>query len=258
MTDTTCTYTGNRDEALVAYLYDDYGDSGAADRTAFDAHLKTCARCRTDLRALGGVREQLARWNPPEPNLTFSNQQSIRTPHTALRRVMIPAWAQVAAAVLVLGASIGLANFDIRYDAGGLSVRTGWMSTAKTAAEVAPAGAQAGVTREDLVAFGESLRAELRDQQPASSTAVSARAEDVEVMRRVRAIVEESERREKRDLALKIAEAISDFDAQRRQDLAKFGTIQNSTGYEVIRQKQRLDKVENNLQRMVSLRVPQQ
>ena len=263
MTDTTCTYMGNRDEALVAYLYDDYGDSGAADRTAFDAHLKTCARCRTDLRALGGVREQLARWNPPEPNLTFGNPQSIRNPQSAIRNDVrwwrqIPAWAQVAAAVLVLGASIGLANFDIRYDAGGLSVRTGWMSTAKTAAEVAPAGAQAGVTRDDLVAFGESLRAELRDQQPASPAAVSARAEDVEVMRRVRAIVEESERREKRDLALKIAEAISDFDAQRRQDLAKFGTIQNSTGYEVIRQKQRLDKVENNLQRMVSLRVPQQ
>ncbi|HMD36354.1 MAG TPA: zf-HC2 domain-containing protein, partial [Vicinamibacterales bacterium] len=185
MTDILCTYTGNRDEMLVAYLYDDYSDSGAADRAAFDAHLKTCARCRTELEALGGVREQLARWNPPEPNLTFSNRQPARNPQPAIRNDIrwwqqIPAWAQVAAAVLVLGASIGIANFDIRYDANGLNVRTGWMPAAKAVADVAPSQAQAAVTRDELVAFGERLRAELHDQQPASAAAVPARAEDVE------------------------------------------------------------------------------
>ena len=257
MTDFICSYTGNRDEMLVAYLYDDIDP---VDRAAFDAHLQMCARCRTELRALGGVREQLARWNPPEPNLIFGNPESVRNPQSAIRNGVrwwqqIPAWAQVAAAVLVLGASIGLANFDVRYDKNGLSVRTGWMATAKSAADTAPA--QAGVTRDELIAFGEHLRAELRDQQPASASAVSARTEDPEVMRRVRSIVDESEKREKRELALRIAEAFSDFDAQRRQDLVKLGTIQNSTGYEVIRQRQQLDQMNNILQR-VSLRVPQQ
>jgi len=258
MTDITCTYTGNRDEILVAYLYDDID---AADRATFDAHLKTCARCRTELKALGGVREELARWNPPEPQLrpsAVSHQPSAISHSNDVRWWQtIPAWAQVAAAVLVLGASIGLANFDIRYDANGLSVRTGWMPAAKAVGDVvpAPAQAQAAVTRDELVAFGESLRAELRDQRPVSASAVPSRSEDVE--RRVRAIVEESEKREKRELALKIAEAFGDFDAQRRQDLAKLGTIQNSTGYEVIRQRQQLDQMNNMLQR-VSLRVPQQ
>jgi hypothetical protein len=255
MTDFICTYTGDRDEMLVSYLYGDYSDTGSADRAAFDAHLQTCARCRTELKALGGVRQQLARWNPPEPNLAFTNPHSIRNPESAVRNWTVPAWAQVAAAVLVLGASIGLANFDVRYDKNGLSVRTGWMAPAKAAPETA--AAQPGVTHDELIAFGDRLRAELRDQQPSSVTAVSARTDDPEVMRRVRSIVEESEKREKRELALKIAEAFGDFDAQRRQDLAKLGTIQNTTGYEVIRQRQQLDQMNNILQR-VSLRVPQQ
>lgn len=257
MTDFMCSYTGNRDEMLVAYLYDDIDP---ADRATFDAHLQTCARCRTELKSLGGVRQQLARWNPPEPNLTFSDSQSTRDPHSPVRNDVrwwrqIPAWAQVAAAVLVLGASIGLANFDVRYDKNGLSVRTGWMTPAKAVADTAPA--QSGVTRDELIAFGDRLRAELRDQQPASAAAVPARADDPDVMRRVRSIVDESEKREKRELALRIAEAFSDFDAQRRMDLAKFGTVQNNTGAEVIRQRQRLDQMNNVLQR-VSLRVPQQ
>ena len=257
MTDFICTYSGNRDEMLVAYLYDDIDP---ADRAAFDAHLQTCARCRSEIRALGGVREQLARWNPPEPNLVFGNRESVRNPQSAIRNDVrwwqqIPAWAQVAAAVLVLGASIGLANFDVRYDKSGLSVRTGWMAPAKPAAD--SAAAPAAVTRDELIAFGDRLRAELRDQQPASAAAVSARTDDPEVMRRVRSIVEESEKREKRELALRIAEAFSDFDAQRRMDLVKLGAVQNNTGVEVIRQRQRLDQMDNVLQR-VSLRVPQQ
>ena len=40
----------------------------------------------------------------------------------------IPAWAQAAAAVLLLGVAAGLANLDIRYDGEGLRVRTGWLA----------------------------------------------------------------------------------------------------------------------------------
>src|SRR5205809_17649 len=90
----------------------------------------------------------------------------------------------------MLVASGVLANYEIRYDASGLSERTGWMPAAKSVADVAPAQAQAAVTRDELVAFGERLRGELRDQQqqPATAAAVPARAEDVDVMRRVKSI----------------------------------------------------------------------
>ena len=44
-----------------------------------------------------------------------------------------PSWAQVAAALLFLGVSAGIANLDVRYDASGLSVRTGWSTSAPIA-----------------------------------------------------------------------------------------------------------------------------
>src|SRR5579864_8295627 len=136
MNDMICTFVGNRDETLIAYLY---RDIGPADRIAFESHLTTCATCRRELEALGGVRAELARWAPPEPMFAGASHQP-RTmsgsigpqppvsqgPHGPWWRG-IPAWAQVAAALLVLSVSAGIANLDVRYDqGGGLTVRTGW------------------------------------------------------------------------------------------------------------------------------------
>src|SRR6185503_12532230 len=100
MTDSFCGYPGDRDEALVAFLYDDGVD--AAERGIFEAHLLTCVRCRDELSALGGVRTQLARWAPPEPAFKVTNgdaQSRADTVHSRWWRE-IPAWAQVAAALL--------------------------------------------------------------------------------------------------------------------------------------------------------------
>ena len=76
MTHSVCTYPGDRDEALVTFLYDDGAPDGG--RAAFEAHLAMCGACRDELDTLKGVRGQLGRWNPPEPNfaITFSS-----TPH---------------------------------------------------------------------------------------------------------------------------------------------------------------------------------
>ena len=61
---TTCTYRGNREELLVAYLYDEVDPS---DRAAFGEHIAACAVCRRELDELGVVRSRLGRWTPPEP-----------------------------------------------------------------------------------------------------------------------------------------------------------------------------------------------
>ena len=108
MTDTSCTYTGNRDDALIAYLYDDIDP---VVRVTFEAHLATCARCRTDLADLRGVRADLAQWAPPQPVLSSqfsvlsSPAPSPQPPAVWWRS--LPAWAQVAAALLFLGVSAG-------------------------------------------------------------------------------------------------------------------------------------------------------
>jgi anti-sigma factor RsiW len=67
MTQFSCTYGDGRDEAIVAFLYDESEASPTA-ASDFDAHLRTCAQCQSDVAALRGVRAQLARWSPPEPD----------------------------------------------------------------------------------------------------------------------------------------------------------------------------------------------
>jgi len=222
MTDITCTYTGDRDEILVAYLYDEID---SAERAAFEAHVRTCARCRTELAALGGVRQQLARWNPPEPNLTVAVRNDIRWWRA------VPAWAQVAAALLFLGVSAGVANLDVHYDrSGGLNVRTGWM-TPKAIVPVAPVAAEtvSAPWKIDLAALERQLRAEMRDQPGAASALAVRNVGDTDVMRRIA----ESEKRQQRELALRIAEVLTDVAAQRQADLVRIennlGLIRNNT-----------------------------
>ena len=259
MTDSFCGYAGDRDQALVACVYEDGGEAG--EQALFEEHLATCARCRNELAALRGVRAQLARWAPPEPAFSVidgSEQSARRNPATQWWRE-IPAWAQVAAALLFLGVSAGIANLDVRYDANGLSVRTGWMPPAagagagsQTAAGVAADGA-AAPWRADLTALERQLKEEFRTMQassrsqttPASPQMIRSTTPDADVLRRVRAIVDESEKRQQRELALRVAEVMRDVNAQRRTDLVNIdrmlGFVQDKVGVEVMKDRQRLD-----------------
>jgi hypothetical protein len=261
MTDTSfCGYDGDREAALIACLYDDGTD--VPERALFEAHLFACAICREELAGLRGVRSQLARWAPPEPAVdTIRNPQSaIRSPQSATpwwRQV--PAWAQVAAALLFLGVSAAIANLDVRYDASGLHVRTGWMQPAATAPiESAPAdnGTRALVStgdatpwRTELAALEQQLRTEMRSVRTAAAQSTAARAaapaSDADLVKRVRALVDESEKRQQRELALRVAEVIRDVATQRQADLVKIdrtlGVVQNNLGVEVLRDRQRLD-----------------
>ena len=63
-----------------------------------------------------------------------------------------------------------------------------------------------------------------------------------ELQRRVRAIIDESERRQERELALCVAEVVKDVNAQRQADLLKIarslGFIQTSTYGEQMKQRE--------------------
>ena len=255
MAEILCGYTADRDETLVAYLY---GEIEPAQRAAFAAHIVTCERCRRELEELQGVRTQLQAW--PEPvmarthdELRQSSVLGIQTstppapsPWRLLRE--IPAWAQVAAALLVLGASAGLANLDVRYDANGLSVRTGWSRPAAAPAatqaptvNAQPASARVDSWRGELDALEKRLRTEFHT--PVAHDAGSPSA-DQQVLRRVRALLDESERKQRNELALRIAEVVQEFDTKRGTDLANIRnmkTVQSATGVEIVRQQQWLD-----------------
>jgi putative zinc finger protein len=248
MNDIACMYAGDREQTLIAYLYDDID---AAERAAFDAHLPACERCRRDLAALGGVRRQLAKWAPPEPQFTVHSSQPTASgsqPPAPIPRVswwrQIPAWAQVAAALLFLGVAAGIANLDVRYDASGLSVRTGWSRPAPIARQATAANAvnvSNAANRDDLAALERQLRGEIRAAAPAQPARAAASA-DAELLRRVRALIDESEKRQQRELALRVGQVLRDVTAQRQVDLSKIdrnlGLIQNTTGVEILKQRE--------------------
>ena len=250
MTDMLCGYI-DRDETIVAFLYDDL-DAGR--RRDFEAHVLTCAVCREEVAGLQSVRAQLARWEPPS---VVSRQSSVASPNRQSWWRTVPAWAQVAAALLFLGVAAGIANLDVRYDQNGLTVRTGWSqprdgssrssgsggSGRSSGSDVALA-AQEAPWRSDLAALEQQLKTEFHASQVSSSIGsqpVRASSADAETLRRVRALLEESEKRQQRELALRVAEVLQDVNRQRQADLVKVDSMQNRLGVEVLQQRQSLN-----------------
>jgi len=266
MNELICRYPGDRDQALITFVYDDE-PQGPGDRAAFEAHLVTCEVCQDEVEALRGVRTRLGRWNPPEPNFAITFGEAARQPRISQPSANgpqpsrasrwwreIPAWAQVAAALLFLGASAGLANLDVRYDQQGLSIHTGWSRP-----RVAQVGAPAAVAlrsspadtpwKADLVALEQQLRAEVQQARATPATAqvqaMSAHGGDADVVRRLRALIDESEKRQQRELALRLAELLRDVNVQRQADLAKvnraLGAVENNLGVEVLKTRQQVN-----------------
>jgi hypothetical protein len=265
MTDKLCTYSGRREDAIVDYLY---GEVDSNQCLIFETHLSRCAVCRAEVEALGGVRDQLEQWAPPEPMLALDHPAgpvaSTRLPSGRQGWREVPVWAQAAAAILCIGVGAGAANVQVTYGRDGLSVRTGWRQPAPTgpgaSSPAIPAiDASRGVdaptavpSRAELSTLEETLRAEIRAavatraSAPSEPAAATAAASDA-VLRQVRTLIANSERRQQLELALRVGDVINDVQAQRRADLLKIdrsiGLIQNSTGMEVLRQREMLNSL---------------
>jgi anti-sigma factor RsiW len=251
-----CAGGADRGEQIVAYLYDDLE---AGDRQAFESHLASCSACRAEIAAFRNVRAELARWNPPEP----AHFAAMRAEPPARRAAVwatladIPVWAQTAAAFLCLGIAAGLANLDVRYGDEGLVVRTGWSfasraETAPRSENVVAAGTEGAAVapwQSDLSALEEMLRSELAAVRTASAPVAA--VESPADLARIRTLIEESEQRQRRELALRLADVVRDVEFQRRDDLQKIDRslglmqanrgVMQTTGVEVMRQRQMLN-----------------
>jgi hypothetical protein len=240
--------------SLVAYLY---GEVGADERVVVERHLETCAACREELDALRALRGCLAEWTPPEEVLGFRvvSGASAPAPRPWWRA---PAWGLAAAAVLLLAVSAAIAHVEIRYDRDGFVVRTGW-----GAAEAAvPAQAVAPVTpvavtgaapwAPDLAQLEARLRTELAARPPAAAAA-STPSPDAALLRQVRGLIEASEARQQRELALRVTDLLRDVGEQRRADWARiqagFGRLEELTGAGVAQQREMLNYVMRTSQR---------
>ena len=248
MKDSLCTYA-DREQMLIGYIY---GEVDPRERARFDAHVADCAVCRREVAELGRVRAQLGRWTPPEAAsvsgaLSLSRKAS-ETPGRWWHQV--PAWAQVAAALLFLGVAVGIANLDVRYDGTGLTVRTGWTGPAPgspAAPASTPRAPEPPPWRADFMALERQVRAELNSIALSSKAAPVRTLSDDEIVRRLRTLVTESERKQQSELALRVAEVVRDVQAQRRADLTNIdrslGILQKDTGVEVMRQRQLLNSL---------------
>ena len=244
------TFQCGENTALVGYVYD---ECEALERAAIDAHVAICAACAAELAALQSTRTSLSSWTPPEVDLgfqivrpaapAFESRKSESPKHAGTEnrpwyRRPVPVWAQAMAAtfIFVTGLSLGVAR--------------GIMPPAAAPGGVPASAVGRAVSAPDLVALERRLRADIARIQPASAgiqdaTAPAASASDEQLLARVRALIEESERRQQRELALRTAQVMRDVDSQRRVDLAQiqssFGQIEGLTGAEVREQRQMLN-----------------
>jgi anti-sigma factor RsiW len=243
--------------ALVSYLYD---ECDPAERGAIEAHLGVCPACAAELAAMASTSMQLAAWTPPEPGFDFRIVSESRTPAPVLKparwwRQPLPAWAQAAAATVIFGAGLGLGVLS-----GTTAAPPAVSAPMASSAPVPPAAsapvpaAAPTVSPADLAALERRLRTEM-SQLRAGPQAVTARAEaapavaasEARLLARVRALIDESEQRQRRELALRTAEVVRDVEAQRQFDFARiqraFGQFEGTAGAEIQRQRQELNQL---------------
>jgi putative zinc finger protein len=236
----TETFTCGDHGALMSYLYD---ECTPAERRTIGAHVAICSACAEELIALGAAREHLAMWTPPDVQLGFriapdTPKSNVLRPARWWRQPM-PAWAQAAAAMVIF--STGMMLGALR---GVMPSADQGRTAAPQRSSVAAAGNTAPVTRADLMAVEQRLRSEM-SQPHAIGQNVSTSPADARILERVRTMIDESEQRQRRELALRTSELVRDFDAQRNVDLARIertlGQMDGTTGAEVAQQRQMLN-----------------
>jgi hypothetical protein len=216
-------------ELLISFVYDELD---SAEKEAFRRHLAGCAACRAEVAGLRTTQRHLATWAPPEPDLGF---RMVRNAPVAASRPRGALWGLAAAAVLVLAAGAAIANIDVRYDANGFALHTGWNRPAVATSSGAP-GRIDGV---DWKREADALNERVRQLEASLSNVSTTRATpaDAAVIERVSQLVDESENRQQRLLAARLSQLTRDLDARRKVDLAVidqgFIRLQNTSGAEL-------------------------
>jgi len=139
-----------------------------------------------------------------------------------------------------------VANVQVRRDATGLTVSTGWMTPAPVATPPVRESWQPA-----MASLEESLRREFRAQPAATAAAVPAAARaaasDPITLSRLQTLIEASEKRQQQELAIRLAQFGRDMDMQRRADLVRIdqglGQLEGRTGAEVARQREVLNYI---------------
>jgi hypothetical protein len=235
------THITDQQDALLDYLYEE-GDP--AERIKVAQHLQECAPCSVAVLELQSVRGLLGEWTPPKATLGFkvvrgdADAPAIPESVSAARGwrpgAGWPVWAQAAAAVFLFAAGMGVSQLQFEYGNGVLTVRS-------RSAVPAPA-VEASIIHGGSDVFLPPTPV----SAPDTGTAPPAATVD-EMLRRVQTLIDQSESRQQRELALRLSDVVHDFDTQRQADMRRvdqnFGQLEGQTGEEVARQRELLNSL---------------
>src|SRR4029453_3096592 len=234
------TFTCDDKQTLVSYLYGEIDD---ATRQVVDAHLATCAACASEVMALGDARAELGLWVPPDVELDFTIVKKSQLPAANVLRPArwwstVPAWAQAAAAILVLAAGAAIAHVQVKSSPEGFSVSPGRRRPAELAA---PAAVPDQSWQPAFVALEQQLRNEIRNARPQEAR-VSGPIDEATI-NRVRQLIAATQQRHEQALAMRFVEFTRDMNMQRRADMQNIGRVVGSYDGELMRQRQMINNV---------------
>jgi hypothetical protein len=234
------THITDNHEALLDYLYEE-GDP--AERMNVARHLQECAPCSVAVLEMQSVRGLLSEWTPPPATLGFKLVQADAPPVVAARRW--PIWTQAAAALFLFAAGMGASQLRFEVGNGALIVRAGSVQSAPAETAVVHSGTDvllppAFVNASNMAAASGMATA------PGNRTVLPGSSAD-EMLQRVKALIDQSESRQQRELALRLSDVVHDFDTQRQADMQRvdqnFGQLEGQTGTEVARQRELLNSL---------------
>jgi hypothetical protein len=224
--------TDNHD-ALLDYLYEE-GDP--AERLTIAKHLQECAACAVAVLEFQNVRGMVSDWTPPASQLGFrvvqdaSPRATGTAPGASVNHRAQGGWwrgsaatkgmLQAAAAILLFVSGMAVSQLDMEYRDGALTV------LARPAVLAIPAPIR-----------GTSIT--LHPQNPSAGPNDGLGAMDSDenererLLLRVRAMIDQSEQRQQRELALRLSQVSRELDTQHQVDLLRiqqdFGQQQEAT-----------------------------
>lgn len=223
------THITDNHDALLDYLYEE-GDPG--ERLAIAKHLQECAPCAVAVLEFQNVRGMLSDWTPPGSQLGF---RVVREAEGAPGAPSMPvatrekSWGwgpttkgmlQAAAAIVIFVSGMAASQLDVEYRDGTVIVRM------QSDAPVTPPD---NIRNDSIMLYPESLVS----VPDAPSDINSGENERDRLLQRVRSMIDQSEQRQQRELALRLSQVTREVDTQHQADLLKiqqdFGQQQEAT-----------------------------
>jgi len=231
-------------DALLDYLYEE-GDP--AERLKIARHLQECAACSVAVLEFQNVRGMLRYWTPPGSALGFRVVQDAAfspasvaspTPSAAVNQgarsgawlAWLPAtsrripWRQATAAALLFVAGMAVSQVTVDHEDGRIFVsgRAGMPATnARASSIMLPPEADLARPKPGATPQPQPVPA---DRYPVDTELL---------LQRVRSMIDQSEQRQQRELALRLSQVTREVDTQHQADLLRiqqdFGHQQEAT-----------------------------